>query len=175
MGRRAVFQSVVFAAGVVLPSILIASLGATHAPFQAPLFDSRAGAGSGQWQLIHVLADGCACSNRVRAYLKQRPGIDGVRERLVPVDGASRLRLANLSMEISAAPLLIVVAPDGRVRYAGGYSQRRDAQDGFHDREILAKLSRGSAVEPLPVYGCATSRQMRARLDPFGLKALLER
>ncbi len=160
---------------MVLPSILIASLGASHVPFQTPPIGSRAASGNGQWLMIHVLAEGCACSNRVRAYLKQRPGMDAVRERMVPVEGAGHLRLANLNMEISAAPLLIVVAPDGRVRYAGGYSKRRDAQDGFHDQEILAKLSQGAAVETLPVYGCATSRQMRARLDPFGLKALLER
>ena len=167
-----VLQAAVFVAGVVLPSVLIGSLGASHVPFQPPVVQATGPSTTGPWQVIHVVADGCACSNRVRAYLQRRRPLEGVRERMVTIESASRLRLAGLDVEVTAAPVLIVLAPDGRVRYTGGYSRRRDAQDGFHDQEIIAALAQGRAVAPLPVYGCATSHQLRARQDPFGLKAL---
>lgn len=177
VGLPVKFQWSVVVCGVIIPSILLASLSAAHVPFSTPRIEppgtGRAVA-TGEWQMVHILADGCTCSNRVRAYLKRRPGIQGVRERMMPADGARRLRLANREVDLAAAPLLIVIAPDGRVRYAGGYSRRRDAQDGFHDQEILARLAAGEPVEPLPVYGCATSREMRSQLDPFGLKAFLK-
>ncbi|MCX6590914.1 MAG: hypothetical protein NTZ56_05260 [Acidobacteria bacterium] len=156
--------------------MLLASLGAGHLPFTSPS-SGPAGpdrtAATGEWQMIHVLAEGCDCSNRVRAYLRRRPGIRGVRERMVPADGARRLRWANREVELGAAPLLIVIAPDGRVRYAGGYSRRPDAKDGFHDQEILGRLAADVPVEPFPVFGCATPRDLRSLVDAPAAKALL--
>ncbi len=77
-------------------------------------------------------------------------------------------KLAEL-YEIDAAPLLVAIDPEGRVRYAGGYTDRKQGPD-VRDRQILDALQRGDVVQPLPLYGCAVSKQLRRTLDPLGLK-----
>jgi hypothetical protein len=71
---------------------------------------------------------------------------------------------------IEAAPLLAVVDPQRRVRYAGGYTARKQVLD-IHDLAIITDLMNGQRVSTLPVYGCAVSKSLQEIVDPLGIKA----
>jgi hypothetical protein len=131
---------------------------------------------SRSWLAVHVLSSECPCSQRVVAHLLATPRPPGWSEIVLWVGGndpsseltdrfdVRRVTAADLaSFEIEAAPLLVVVSPDGDVRYAGGYTDRKQGPV-FHDLEILA-AARGSADLPaLPLFGCATSERLRTAL-----------
>jgi hypothetical protein len=114
----------------------------------------------GRWLALHVLYAECACSQgsasdeRVAALAAK-----GLRvTRLTPAE------LAALSIE--AAPLLIVAGPDGRVRYAGGYSERKQGPEP-RDVEIVRALRAGDETTSLPLFGCAVSEGLRRTLNPL--------
>jgi hypothetical protein len=144
-----------------------------------------------RWSLIHVLAEGCPCSGTVADCLCQRGPMSGVDEiisvgnvraadggtiqhdlkaagfGLVSPEQATLLR----ALHVSGAPWLIVVDPNGKITYSGGYASVRPARGvKLQDQSILARLQKGQAVDPLPVYGCATDTRLQHALDPLGLK-----
>ena len=130
---------------------------------------------SGGWTAIHVLASDCGCSRRVLSRLRGRPPIPGVRERVLWVGGGdvaepmpAGFEVESLTTEglrekyrIEAVPVLVVVDPDGVVRYRGGYTARKQGFD-IRDAAIISAVRRGDAVSPLPVYGCPSSDRLRA-------------
>jgi hypothetical protein len=137
---------------------------------------------AGQWMVVHVLYAECRCSTRMAEHLIALPRLPGVTEEVIFVGHAPDLE-ARLSarayrvisvtpaeleqrFHIVAAPSFVVTAPDGSVRYAGGYTTRKQAPDP-RDRDILAALRMGRQVEPLPVLGCAVSEKLQADLNPL--------
>ena len=56
----------------------------------------------------------------------------------------------------------------GEVRYAGGYTERKQALFP-RDREIVAALRAGDEVTPLPVFGCAVSNELKRTINPLRL------
>ncbi|QJW96669.1 hypothetical protein [Frigoriglobus tundricola] len=138
-----------------------------------------AGPNRGTWTAVHVLAEGCPCSDRILTHLRARGPHPGVRERLVRVaegPGAG-LTLPGFDCEtvapaelvagygVESVPMMLVLGPDGAPRYAGGYTARKQGFD-VRDRYILSELLAGRAVPPLPVYGCpVSSRFARAAPD----------
>jgi hypothetical protein len=70
--------------------------------------------------------------------------------------------------QVLAAPLLIVAAPDGSIRYSGGYTRRKQGPDP-EDLEIINSLRRERSVDTLPILGCAVSEKLRAALNPLRL------
>jgi len=130
----------------------------------------RAGSETGEWLALHVLAADCGCSRRVLAHLNRRGPESGVRERILWVGGASHPPAVSPGFEVAcptaeslaaehrieAVPVLAVVAPDGTVRYRGGYTARKQGFD-IRDRQIIAAVRNGDFVPALPVYGCRSS------------------
>lgn len=86
---------------------------------------------------------------------------------------ASRIRVQALTASglaqvgISAAPLLIVLDPQDRVRYEGGYSDRKQGPQ-IGDLEILASAYRGQAVAAHPLFGPAISEQPKRQRALLG-------
>lgn len=146
-----------------------------------------------QWLAVHVLYAQCRCSRRILHHLatSARPG--QVREKLLLVGWHDELaptlhQIAARGFEITrttptelrdrfhveAAPLLLVIAPQGAVRYAGGYTERKQGPNPL-DREIIAKLTSNQGASQLPLFGCAVSKELQALLDPLALRVLREK
>jgi hypothetical protein len=89
---------------------------------------------------------------------------------------AHRFRVIKVGVDeleayhIAAAPLLVVLGPDGSVRYSGGYTEQKQGP-AIRDLEILAAAARDErpSHSPLPVFGCAVAADLRRRLDPTGI------
>lgn len=138
-----------------------------------------------RWLVVHVLYAACRCSRAVIDHLLDEPRPSELAERILLVGATPELdaRLVDSSIPvvrvdareladrfaIEAAPLLLVVDPAGRLRYRGGYTERKQAST-LHDRDIIARLRDDSEVRPLPLFGCAVSEQLRRLLDPTGLR-----
>ncbi len=128
------------------------------------------------WLAVHVLSSECACSQRVVAHLldSQRPagwaeivlwvGDVEPSAELVRRFDVRRVTAADLARyEIEAAPLLVAVTPDGDVRYAGGYTDRKQGPV-FHDLEVLAAARASVELPSFPLFGCATSERLKDAL-----------
>jgi len=69
---------------------------------------------------------------------------------------------------VQAVPLLVVLDPLSRVRYAGGYTTRKQGPD-IQDTRIVEELKNDRSIAALPLYGCAVSARLRKAVDPLGL------
>lgn len=135
---------------------------------------------------LHVLYTACRCSTRILAQLEQRSPIEGGHETVLLV-GQERGHAHKLTARgfrvsvltpgelgarfgLQAAPLLIVADADQRLRYVGGYTDRKQGAV-LRDREILSAAQAERQLRELPVFGCAVSRALQQLVDPFGLQA----
>ena len=141
----------------------------------------------GQWLAVHILDQECKCSLRVLDHLLGERRPSGVVERIVLIatevspDRISAIHARGFDLDIvtpeqladryrvQAAPLMIVLDPADAVRYVGGYTPRKQADD-VRDLAVIAALRRGDPVEPLPTFGCAVGRRLRTAIDPLGLR-----
>jgi hypothetical protein len=137
------------------------------------------------WLVLHVLYGRCGCSRRVLDTLVGRGPAAGVRERVVLVDAVpgdreralgagfavTRVTPADLAarFRLESAPLFVVADPAGRLRYLGGYTERKRGPL-LRDAAVVRALRRGEAVEALPVLGCAVSRRLQSITDPLGVR-----
>jgi hypothetical protein len=137
------------------------------------------------WLAAHVLYSQCACSRRVLEHLFQTARPDDVDEALLLVgaDPDIEERAAQAGFRttvispaelkaryfVEAAPLLLVLGADDSVRYAGGYTDRKQAA-AVHDLDVFAGLRAGQTTHALPLYGCGVSKELQATLDPLGIK-----
>jgi hypothetical protein len=139
------------------------------------------------WQLIHVLAAGCRCSQVVSAHLASRGPLPNASERVWIVghdrDTEAALTSRGFQVEtvdaqdlarrtgIQGAPWLIVVDPAGRDAYCGGYADHPlRAPDDPRESEVLRRLRLGESVTAYPAFGCATAAGLQHAIDPLGLK-----
>jgi hypothetical protein len=148
----------------------------------------RIGAPVGTWSVYHVLYADCPCSRRVADALLRRGAREDFAERVLLVGRdqalSQRLAAARYAVEVltsealkeqfgvEAAPVFFAVAPDGSVPYLGGYSDFKQGPE--QDDRILTSLRLGRRQDPLPVFGCAVSRELQAKADPLGLKYAVE-
>lgn len=139
-----------------------------------------------EWSATHFLFGKCPCSRRVLDRIIGRSPHGEVNEKIVLIDGDEPLRQsaedAGYRVEVveayelkdrygvEAAPLLVVVDPQGVVKYSGGYTARKQGPD-IQAEAILSRLVAGEEVESLPLYGCAVSRNLQAIVDPLRLKS----
>jgi hypothetical protein len=144
----------------------------------------RSAGGAGRWMMIHVLYAQCGCSQRIADHLLAGARPADVTERIVLIghDAVLEARFADTGWPVArvtedeaatrfhvvAAPALAVLAPDDRVRYVGGYTERKQGPDA-RDLAILAAVRAGRDVPPLPIFGCAVSARLRSSLNPLGL------
>lgn len=139
-----------------------------------------------RWAAVHFLYAECPCSRRVLDHLLQQQPRAEVAERIVLIGDATQLA-TNAETQgyevdcvmpeelltkygVEAAPLLMIFDPQGRQRYVGGYTSRKQLLD-IQDRAILGQLQSGQEVEPLPLFGCAVSGRLKSLVDPLGLKS----
>jgi hypothetical protein len=183
-GRRVAVA--IFTVWAIATAVPLGVLMATHLAGIAPA-DARGSrwpvSGPG-WHVVHVSASGCPCSSAVLAHLAERGPLTGVRE-YVWVTGERRTPLPALkgfevsahdgetlaARGVTAAPWLVVVAPDGSVAYSGGYRRRSSSRE-WDDVAIVGEAQRGRDVAVRPVFGCATGASIARAQDPVGVKWL---
>jgi hypothetical protein len=179
------FVLMVAVGGTLLGRHLLALPRPANNPALALAMSSLRGAdGVGRWMNVHVLYAECLCSQQIADHLLagNRPADVAERVLLIGHDpkleerfATAGLRLTNVSEDeaatrfgVVAAPTFVVVAPDGTVRYVGGYTERKQGPDP-RDLAILARARMGEDVAPLPIFGCAVSARLRSSLNPLGL------
>jgi hypothetical protein len=167
---------------LTLPTPELSDLGPQHSAVA-----ERRSTQQGRWLVVHILDQECKCSLRVLDHLLAAPRPADVVERIVLIGGkvspaqraAIQARGLDLDLvtpeeladryRVQAAPLLVVIDPADRVSYVGGYSSRKQSAD-LRDVAIIEALRRGESVTPLPTFGCAVGRSLRARIDPLGIR-----
>ena len=142
----------------------------------------------GHWRVVHVLYARCPCSKQILSSLIEA-GPAEVAERVVLVDDSTDLtarlitagfrvdRLTHAELgarwHIEAAPLLLVADDAGRVRYAGGYTERKQGPI-LDTHALVAALRRGAPRSTLPLFGCATSQELQSLIDPLHIKRVMQ-
>jgi hypothetical protein len=186
VASRAWFGRAVLIAWFVVVTLGSAGLLARHllalpAPAPTPALGARLlalrGGAPGTWVAVHVLSGDCRCSQRIAEHLVATPRPLGWSELVLWVGDTAppstlvqhfdvrRVDAARLAaIGIEAAPLLVAIAPDGDVRYAGGYTDRKQGPVD-HDVEILTAVRASLPPASFPVFGCATSDRLRAQLE----------
>lgn len=177
---------------LVLGSTLLAAHEATlpvpderDARLLAELADMRHEGDEQRWLAVHVLYAACRCSGDVVRHLARDPRPPGIAERILLVGSTPEIeqRIAASGIEvirtspdelaeryaIEAAPLLLVADPEGTMRYRGGYTDRKRSGD-LHDTQIIEQLRTAGDATALPLFGCAVSDELRALLDPLGVR-----
>jgi hypothetical protein len=139
---------------------------------------------AGRWMAVHVLYAECRCSQRIADHLlaTTRPA-DVVEQVLLVGHGAEiEARLVSHGFRVTvvepeqlaeryhvvAVPLFVVVAPDGTIRYAGGYTTRKQGPDP-RDLELIAAAKTDGPLDALPIFGCPVNEQLAQTLNPLGL------
>lgn len=139
---------------------------------------------SPRWSAVHVLYTSCKCSQRIADHLlsSQRPADVAETVLLVGTDAklSDKLRARGFRVvetdaneleeryHVKAVPLLVVFGADSAVRYAGGYTERKQGPEPS-DLSIIARARTDSTLRALPVFGCAVAEELRTRLDPTGV------
>lgn len=128
------------------------------------------------WLAVHVLYSECRCSQRIVDHLLTSHRPDGWSEMILWVGDAApsaeletrfevkrvdRRDLARYGIE--GAPLLVALDPAGVVRYAGGYTERKQGPV-IDDLRILDTARRRESLASLPIFGCAVSDRLRREL-----------
>jgi hypothetical protein len=154
------------------------------ASFVRAMASMRSPTEAGRWMAVHVLYGECQCSQRIADHLVTSDRPSGVAEHVLLVGRSAGLEArlaargfpvvltnaAELSdyYHVAGVPLLVVVAPDDTVRYAGGYTTRKQGPDP-RDLDILADVRADRFFARLPVFGCAVSTRLQAALNPLRL------
>lgn len=135
----------------------------------------------GRWLAVHVLYAECRCSRRVTDHLlssarptdwseivlwvtaeeSQALAAPAALRAAFDVRVVSPLQLSRMGIE--AAPLLALVDPQGVVRYAGGYTERKQGPD-IEDLRLFAAARRAERLDALPLFGCAVSGRLKEQL-----------
>ena len=138
-----------------------------------------------RWLAVHVLYAECRCSQRILdgfgaqarpagavekvLLVGRHPGFEATARRLGFDLRLLEARELQERFAIESAPLLLVVDPSGALRYAGGYTARKQGL-APQDAQVIAALMEGEDPGELPLYGCGVSRELQALLDPLGVK-----
>ena len=139
----------------------------------------------GKWTAFHFLYGNCPCSRRILDHIVHRVPVDGCQEKIVFIGEDSEMTEAAMQRGfevdcvtrdelkaqygVEAAPLLTVLDPSGKVRFAGGYTTHKQGPQ-IQDERIIRELLSGGKVKDLPLFGCAVSNELKLLVDPLGLK-----
>lgn len=138
-----------------------------------------------QWLAVHVMYADCGCSRRVLDHILSSARPPGVADKVVMVGHVAeferRAREQGIGVDVidagelaskyhlDAAPILVVVDPEGAIRYLGGYTERKQGLE-IEDVEIIGALMDGRREAERPLFGCAASERLQGILDPLGIK-----
>ncbi len=153
---------------------------------RAALWEMRSQDEQDEWVAYHILYSDCGCSRRVLEHLFSLSEDEvETSEKLILVGAhpeyERRAQAAQLStlvlsprelktrLGIESAPLFIVGDPQGKLRYVGGYTERKRGL-AILDREILSRARTEQPQSELPLFGCAVSKRLQDLVDPLGLK-----
>lgn len=160
------------------------------AKLAAKFAETRSPEENGKWRVAHVLYAKCGCSRKVLEHLMSRGAIATLSERIDFVadhespetlalakraaDAGFRFELVpsgrlEARYDTEAVPLMVVADGTNKLRYVGGYTDRKQGAV-LHDLEIIERLERGDSVRPLPVFGCPVSESLRRDVDPLRLR-----
>ena len=130
-----------------------------------------------RWLAVHVLYAECRCSQRIVKHLTSTARPLGWEEVVLWVGNAApdaelevhyrvkRVTSAELArLGVEAAPLLAILDPEGRLRYAGGYTSRKQGPV-IDDLQIFAEAQHAGAPASRPVFGCAVSDRLKRALS----------
>jgi hypothetical protein len=163
-------------AGLLAKHVIALPAPPASARLSSSLSAFRSSKAPNQWLAVHVLYAECRCSQRIVAHLlatARPPGWEEVvlwvgkatpapaLERAYRVKSVTGTELSGFGVE--ATPLLVVLDPDNHVRYAGGYTERKQGPV-IDDLKILAQAQRTSTLASLPVFGCAVSDRLKRAL-----------
>ena len=153
---------------------------------QAAVASTREPVDGMRWRALHVLYSRCRCSQRILTQLFERGPLSDVSERVVLVgantDYELAARTAGFAVDVItpeqlttrygvlAAPLFVVADARDKLRYVGGYTERKQGL-AARDVQILTNLRAGRGADALPLFGCAVSDSLRAILDPLFVRA----
>ena len=161
---RAVLHVLGFAL-ILATAILMSLLMASHLPFAADetkiariVERDR----TPTWRAFHITVEGCPCSARLLAYLRTR-SLSGFRETSLVLGRDFDADWAHQRYGFEGVPWLVLVDPDGHLRYSGGYTAS-PASTAYQDQHIAARARSGVLVRPLPAYGCPTASGSRKKL-----------
>lgn len=152
---------------------------------------------SKNWTMVHVLYEGCGCSQRVVDYLmgprrSSHSGEYPLDEWVILVGDdsdstangdslASAAAAAGYLIKretqtslfelygIESAPLFVVLNPTSEPAFVGGYTARKQGL-AYEDLHVLEQLQQGAQPAPIPIYGCGVSTSLQTALDPFSIK-----
>jgi hypothetical protein len=163
-------------AGLLAKHVVALPLPAKSTKLEASLRSLRHADEEHQWVAFHVLYATCRCSQRVVLHLTSthRPAdyaeiVLWVGDEAPPGELAERFDVRRISEEdlgrfgIEAAPMLVAVDPDGHVRYAGGYSERKQGPE-LEDLRLLRAAKLPGVVAAFPLFGCAVSDRLKEQL-----------
>ena len=133
--------------------------------------------------VAHILADDCSCTlSLTRHLLKYGPRPDS-EELILYVGNDKKFEDAALAagfsfkaieatdllgMGLESAPILAVFDTEKNLKYVGGYYDHPAAVRPL-DQKIRDSLQLTQAIEPLPIFGCATSKRLQEAFDPLGI------
>lgn len=135
--------------------------------------------------VVHVLYSECRCSVNIVEHLLDRGPLASAAERILLVGSGGEMArkleargypVRTITQDalladyhLSAAPLLLVLGKDDRLRYVGGHTGHKQGLD-FRDVAIVEAIEADRTVSELPNFGCAVSKDLQRRLDPLALK-----
>ncbi len=142
--------------------------------------------------VIHFITPMCGCSREVYKHLMKEGPLDNkaYNEKIIIIDdfkdgianeltkrGFDVFKLSNeeakkiFDGEVRGVPLLTIYDQTLTTQYVGGYSEKSITPfTKINYRKFLQKIETKKKVKPLPVIGCAVSKEYQKLLDPFGLK-----
>lgn len=132
-----------------------------------------------EWFAVHAVAEGSPCSVPVLEHLLARGPRKDLRELLISSakEMSEALRSSSYKTMVSdegtlvrdygveSTPLLIVMSPEGKLVYKGGYSQSKT--DPVTDTVIDASM-RGESPKPSPLPDCAAAKVRPDNAVPKG-------
>ena len=135
------------------------------------------------WGIVHILADGCGCSDLVAEHLIKRGPAGDADEKVLLLGDTEQYtkKLQNKGFQIinskevkgyiEGVPMLIIHNKNGDIKYSGGYANKMITPiTPILDMKLFQQVKQQTVQKNFVVRGCAVSRRIQQELDPLGLK-----
>jgi len=144
--------------------------------------------GGDKYQILHVLGEGCGCSEFTADYLFERGARPGLKEVVYFLGPKETLKqdlvskgfevhfktleeLEKKNKEINGVPLFQVYGKDKSLLHSGGYSNKMITRGTkYLDIPTFKEILADGFAKSNPVFGCAIGQKFINIIDPLGLK-----